>query len=239
MKTSAGDLTLIIAIAMIIASTFLINTADTGPHLSPNPYQQFPDHANVPVVCDLDLYVSDHHCVSRCPAGFGPGHSIIPYTTVHIEPIFHGAPCMKSDGTPVSIYDLAGWLISSDNGTTIYSVVPDIPLAKVLVDAPGSQTLLVSPSALYSLATLQSVPNPRTEIATVRDEVGTFKILYIDIGSVRGDNSEYINYAWSTKGISLHVGDPVDLFCIGYSGKVAKIDFLQQAVVFTVPSFCS
>lgn len=143
---------------------------------------------------------------------------------------------MKSDGTPVSIYDLAGWLISADNGTTTYSVVSDIPLAKVLVDALGSQTLLVSPSALYSLATLRSVPNPRTEIATVRDEVGTFKILYIDIGSLRG--TEFNPEQLPPMSVTLHVDDGVDLLCMGYSGKISRIDFLQQIVVFTVPGFC-
>jgi len=144
---------------------------------------------------------------------------------------------MTSDGRPVSLYDLAGLQVSADGGTTLYSVISDVPLAKILVADPANRgywSLQVSQLVLNALPTLPSVLAVRTEIATIGDQLATFKILRIDFSSATGNHSDRYPLAWCCKTITIHVGDEVGVLCEGLSEKVAQIDFPDQKVKFTV-----
>lgn len=223
----------VLLVVIVVASVFASNLADLRVNWLPSMYRQVLDHVNVPVYCEQGLYLADHQCVSTCPAGFSPGH----WFTASSSVSFSGSPCMTNDGRPVSIYDLAGLQVSTDGGTTLYAVISDTPLAKVLVTDPGSRgywSLQVSQLVLQALPTLESVPAVRTEIATVGDRVGTFEILLIDVSSVIGNHSEFYPLVRCCTRITIHVGDEVGVLCEGLSEKVAQIDFQDQKVKFTV-----
>jgi hypothetical protein len=191
------------------------------------------DHVNVPVYCTQGQYLADHHCVEGCPIGYGPGQEFVlsPPTSSSF------GPCMKADGTPVSIYDLVGLQVSSDNGLTSYYVISDNPISRVLVsndDRLASWTLNVSSTALDTIRTVLSIPSVRTEIATVGDQVSTLKILQINPASVTGNQSTLYPLATCCRTVTLHVGDDVGVACLGLSVKIAWIDSQDQKVGFTV-----
>jgi hypothetical protein len=233
MKKRTVAATVAVLIVIVVASVFSTNLTDLRVRWIPAWYRQVPDHVNVPVYCAQGSYLSDHHCVLTCPRGFAPGH----WFSVSPPASFSGSPCMTSDGRPVSIYDLAGMQVSSDGGTTLYSVISDVPLAKILVTDPGNRgywSLQVSPLVLSALPTLESIPAVRTEIATIGDQMATFKILRINVASVTGNHSEIYPLGWCCTTITIHVGDDVGVSCEGFSEKVTLIDFPNQTVEFTV-----
>jgi hypothetical protein len=229
-RTIAGIVVLLLVI--VVASVFATNLSGLRVSWIPSMYRQVPDHVNVPVYCQQGSYLADHQCVPTCPWGFGPGHWFIAGSSSS----FSGSLCMTNDGRPVSIYDLAGLQVSADGGTTLYSVISDVPLAKVLATDPANRgywSLQVSQLVLQALPTLASVPAVRTEIATVGDQVGTFRILLIDVSSVIGNHSDFYPLAHCCTRITIHVGDEVGVLCEGLSEKVAQIDFQGQKVRFT------
>ena len=144
---------------------------------------------------------------------------------------------MSTDGKPVSIYDLAGLQVSPDGGITLYSIVSDVPLVKVLLSGAaygGYWSLAVSQQVLSDLPTLASVPAVRTEIATVGDQVATFKILHIDTSTVTGNRSTVYPVGTCCTTVTISVGDDVGVPCEGLVEKVARIDFSDQKVWFSV-----
>jgi hypothetical protein len=144
---------------------------------------------------------------------------------------------MTSDGRPVSIYDLAGSQVSADGGTTFYSIVSDVPLVKVILSNAvygGYWSLRVSQLVLSDLPALPSVPAVRTEIATIGDQVATFKILRIDPSTVARNRSTLYPLGYCCTTITISVGDDVGVPCEGLLEKLARIDFLDQKVTFSV-----
>jgi hypothetical protein len=225
----------VLLVVIIVASVFATNLIDIRVRWIPSMYRQVPDHVNVPLYCELGRYLADHQCVPTCPSGFGPGHWFIAGSSSS----FSGSPCMTIDGRPVSIYDLAGVQVSADGGITLYSVISDVPLAKVLLMDPGTRgywSLQVSQLVLQALPTLGSVPAVRTEIASVGDRVGTFQILLIDVSSVIGNHSDFYPLAYCCTRITIHLGDEVGVLCEGISEKVTQIDFQEQKVKFAAQS---
>jgi hypothetical protein len=219
----------IILVFIIVASFFAANllASRVGPARTLSG-----DHVNVPVYCNQGQYLADHRCVEGCPIGYGPGRWFVlsPPTSSSF------GPCMKSDGTPVSIYDLVGLQVSSD-GFTSYYIISDVPLMKVSVsndDRLAYWTLNVSPVVLDTLPTVLSLPSVRTEIGTVGDQVSTLKILRIDTASVTGNQSTLYPLGFCCRTVTLHVGDDVGVACEGLSVKIAWIDSPDQKVGFTV-----
>ncbi len=233
--TKKGNLAAMVVLLVVIAvsSVFATNLAELRVRWIPSMYQQVPDHVNVPVYCEQGHYLADHQCVSTCPQGFAPGHWIIASPPAS----FSGSPCMTNDGRPVSIYDLAGMQVSADGGTTLYWIISDVPLSKMLVADSANRgywSLQVSQLVLNALPTIGSIPPVRTEIATVGDQVATFKILHIDPSSTTGNHSDPYPLARCCTTITIHVGDEVGVLCEGLSEKVAQIDFPDQKLKFIV-----
>jgi len=232
MKKPSAATMVAVMILITIGSVSALNLID--PSYRPlGSDQQAADHVNVPVHCDQGHYLADHHCVSACPPGFALGN----WFTVSPPASFSGGPCMTSDGSPVSIYDLAGSQVSGDGGTTLYTIVSDVPLVKVLLSKTAYQgywSLKVSQPILDTLPTLASVPDQRTEIATVGDQVATFKILRIDPSTVTGNRSTLYPLGYCCTTMTISVGDDVGISCEGLVEKVARIDFLDQKVWFSV-----
>jgi hypothetical protein len=229
-RSAAAIVALLILIT--VASVSALNLIDPS-YRSVGSDQQVADHVNVPVYCGQSHYLADHHCVLACPPGFVPGN----WFTVSPPASFSGGPCMTGDGRPVSIYDLAGSQVSADGGTTSYSIVSDVPLVKVILSNVvygGYWSLRVSQLVLIDLPTLASVPAFRTEIATIGDQAATFKILRIDPSTVTGNRSTLYPLGYCCTTITISVGDDVGVPCEGLLEKVARIDFLDQKVTFSV-----
>jgi hypothetical protein len=127
--------------------------------------------------------------------------------------------------------------VSADGGTTLYWIISDVPLSKMLVADSANRgywSLQVSQLVLNALPTIGSIPAVRTEIATIGDQVATFKILRIDLSSATGNHSDLYPLGRCCTTITIHVGDEVGVLCEGLSEKVAQIDFPDQKVKFTV-----
>src|SRR5207245_1750136 len=98
----------------------------------------------------------------------------------------------------------------------------------------GYWSLKVSQPILDTLPTLASVPDQRTEIATAGDQVATFKILRIDPSTVTGNRSTVYPLGYCCTTMTISVGDDVGISCQGLVEKVARLDFLDQKVWFSV-----
>ncbi len=198
--------------------------------------RQNSNHPNVQLSCVMGLaireYLADHHCVTQCPSGFHPTSF-----DQGLAPI-----CMSSASEPVSIYDLSGLYVSADNGSTVYLVIADVPLARVLITneanfnvnvwLPVSQPVLdrIVNIGPYSAWTL---PRTTTDVATVGDFAGIFQILHIHPASADGFlRIPYPLCCW-TQNKTITVGDDVGVSCEGLSERLVRIDFPDQILIFT------
>lgn len=218
---------LIITLVAVSLITSLVAASDlNGPisnhHL--NPLQP-----NVKVFCGTGTYLADHHCVTSCPSGYSPvtwsqGESSV---------------CMSSDNRPVSIYDLAGSQVSSDNGRTVFLIVVSVPLTKVSItqEILNGQMwggyLPVAQSVLASLAEDATIPTVTTEVATVGDMAGMFRIFSIGVDSLAGNITFAYPLCCPQQARTLHVGDDVGIACAGWSEILQTIDYSDQIAVFT------
>ena len=198
--------------------------------------RQTSNHPNVQLSCSMGLfireYLADHHCVLQCPPGFHPLSFDQGLASI----------CMSSANEPVSIYDLTGLYVSADNGSTIYLVIADVPLARVLITnepnfnvnvwLPVSQPVLdgIVNIGPYSAWTL---PRTTTEIATINDFAGIFQILQIHPTSAYGFlRIPYPLCCWF-QNKTIAVGEDVGVSCEGYSERLVNIDFSDQILIFT------
>jgi hypothetical protein len=193
-------------------------------------------HPNVRLSCIMGiaarLYLADHHCVTQCPSGFQP----ISYDQ-GLAPI-----CMSSTNEPVSIYDLTGMYVSADNGSTIYLVIADVPMARVLITGTANLNinlwLQVSQSVLDQIVNLGpysawTFPRTTTEVATIRDVAGIFQILQIHPTSADGLlRIPYPLCCW-IQNKTITVGDDVGVSCAGLSERLVSIDFSDQILIFS------
>lgn len=142
---------------------------------------------------------------------------------------------MTKDGNPVSIYDLAYFMVSSDYGRTTYLIVSDVPMAKVNVTqlnpSQRALTIHVSQTVLDSFVTYASIPSVTTEVGTIGDWMSTFKILSINPVGVAGEST---SLGTCCPSITIHVGDNVAIACEGLSKTLAWIDDAHQTAAFTV-----
>ena len=202
------------------------NTAVTTRTTTTNAWPSGPNHPNVKLMCPAGTYLADHRCSSACPPGYQPVAFDLAYRPI----------CMSGDNQPVSVYDLAGLQVSADNGRTVYLIVPTIPLTKVNISRQNFNTniwLSVSQPVLEGLATAATIPQVTTEVATVGDMVGTFKILRMNQTRVEGNytNPYPLCCHWQTK--IIQIGDDVGIQCEGISEVLESIDFQDQVAVFT------
>ena len=198
--------------------------------------RQNSNHPNVQLSCISRLfmrsYLADHLCVIQCPSGFHP----VSFDQ-GLAPI-----CMSSANEPVSIYDLTGLYVSADSGSTVYLVIADVPLARVLITnepnfnvnvwLPVSQPVLdkIVNIGPYSAWTL---PRTTTEVATIADFAGIFQILQIHPTSADGIlRIPYPLCCWA-QNKTITVGDDAGVSCAGLSEKLVRIDFLDQILIFT------
>ncbi len=187
-----------------------------------------PLHPNVLLECPTGKYLAEHDCVSTCPVGFNP----VPYALDLVV----DSVCMSTDGQPVSLNDLAGRQVSPDNGTTLYLVVPDVPLKKLDITGKAHNAIVwlpVSQSVLDALATATTIPKVTTEVATLGDRVGyTFTILKINPNNVSGDYSPPYPVCCFHVAKTIQVGDDIGVLCEGQSERLASINFRNQSAVF-------
>jgi len=184
---------------------------------------------NVKVFCGTGTYLANHHCVTSCPTGYSPvtwagGESSV---------------CMSPDNRPVSIYDLAGSQVSGDNGRTVFLIVVNVPLTKVSITQKilngqiWGGYLPVSQSALASLSEEATVQAVTTEVATVGDIAGMFRISRFDIDSLSGNVTFAYPVCCRVQAATIHVGDDVGISCDGWSEVLQRIDFVGQVAIFT------
>ncbi len=144
---------------------------------------------------------------------------------------------MSPNDQPVSVYDLAGLQVSSNNGNTVYLVVSDVPLRKVTISSAYYNTMVwlpVSYLTLDTIATAANIADVRTEIATVGDFVaGTFLILKIGMTSVQGNYTFPYPLCCYFQAKTIHVGDDIGIQCAGQSEIVESIDSRDQIVRFS------
>ena len=184
---------------------------------------------NVEVFCRSGTYLANHHCVANCPTGYGGVTGAGGESSV----------CMSSDNRPVSIYDLAGFHVSGDNGRTVFSIVVDVPLIKVSItqeivsgEILGGY-LPVSQPVLASLSEDATVPTVTTEVATVGDLAGMLTISSIEINSLSGNLTFGYPVCCRIYATTVHVGDDVGISCLGWSEVLQRIDLVGQVAVFT------
>jgi hypothetical protein len=142
---------------------------------------------------------------------------------------------MSPENRPVSVYDLAGLPVSSNNGISVYLVVSNVPLTKVAISSASYNVWLpVSYITLDAIVTAVNIPDVRTEIATVGDFVaGTFLILKIGMTSVQGNFTNPYPLCCYFQPRTIHVGDDIGIHCAGESETVESIDFFAQIVRFS------
>src|SRR5712692_1497112 len=198
--------------------------------------RQNSNHPNVQLSCVMGAaireYLSDHHCVTQCPSGFHPTSY-----DQGLAPI-----CMSLANEPVSIYDLSGLYVSADNGSTVYLVIADVPLARVLITNEANFNinvwLHVSQPVLDRIVNLGpysawTLPRTTREVATIGDFAGIFQILRIHVASADGIlRIPYPLCCWA-QNKTITVGDDVGVSCGGLSETVVSIDFSDQILIFT------
>jgi len=143
---------------------------------------------------------------------------------------------MSPENRPVSVYDLAGLPVSSNNGISVYLVVSNVPLTKVAISSADYGTIVwlqVSYVPLDTIVTAGKIPDVRTEIATVGDFVaGTFLILTIGSTSVQGNITNPYPLCCFFHPKTIQIGDDIGIHCAGQSEIVEGIDFRDQVVRF-------
>jgi hypothetical protein len=183
----------------------------------------------VEVFCRTGTYLANHHCVTSCPTGYSPVTWAADESSV----------CMSPDNRPVSIYDLADFHVSGDNGRTVFLIVVNVPLIKVSItqEILNGQIwggyLPVSQSVLASLSEDTTVPNVTTEVATVGDMAGMLSILRFDIDSLSGNITFAYPLCCRVQATIVHVGDDVGINCEGWSEVLQRIDLAGPVAVFT------
>jgi hypothetical protein len=146
---------------------------------------------------------------------------------------------MSPDNRPVSIYDLADFHVSGDDGRTVFLIVVNVPLIKVSItqEVLSGQIwggyLPVSQSVLASLSEEARVPTVTTEVATVGDVAGMLRISRFDIDSLSGNITFGYPVCCRVQAATVHVGDDVGISCEGWSEVLQRIDFAGQVAVFT------
>jgi hypothetical protein len=200
--------------------TSTTSTLPSGPYLP-----------NVFVLCDRGTYLADHRCLAQCPNGYKP------VNMTNDQAMYEdSSPVCMANSQPVSIYDLAGLQISADNGSTVYLVISNIPMDKVDIMGENYNTniwLPVSITVLGNLTTSSAVPKVTTEVATLGDEVSTFKILQMNQTSVEGNVTIEYPVCCSYETRSVHIGDDIGVQCLGISEILEIIDYQHQLTVFT------
>lgn len=194
--------------------------------------RQNANHPNVELSCSSGLVLANHHCVTECPAGYHPVSWSAGENSICLSPI----------GDPVSLYDLAELQVSADNGATVYLVVPNVPLWKVLITTQNNFStyvwLPVSYTALAKIETGPSyanwtIPRTTTEVATFGDTVSTFQITEIRSRSVDGVYYFLYPIAGPHEDRTIKTGDDVGIPCLRLSERLVSIDFSNQIAVFT------
>ncbi len=190
-----------------------------------------PFHPNVPVHCSSGRNLADHHCIPECPGGYHP----TPYG-------MEDEVCLSASNQPVSIYDLAGRQISPDNGTTVYLVIPTVPMTKTLITEADSFNLHVwlpvSQSALDKLATGSpyarwTLPRITTEVAALGDNVSTSNILKINPSSVDVRFASPYPLCCRYDNRTIQIGVDIGISCEGVTERLTSIDYANQIAIFS------